>query len=165
MLTIRLWAYERFKSCSLKFNSQYSIRTRVVRRTLFAPSLRALDVIYCFIIASIHRETKWKHKDEGRVLLFGFEVFGTYDETRCTSLWSGFSNSTTFPWDVNNTNVGCCLKFLFERQWVDSRLSERWQRLSKKSPKAVFVARSTVGKGSSVTDQAVSKQKLDTKHV
>ena len=55
---------------------------------------------------------------------------------------------------MNNTNEGCCLKFLFGRQCVHSRLSERWQRLSKKSPKAVFVAQSTVGKGSSVTDHA-----------
>ena len=52
----------------------------------------------------------------------------------------GFSNSITFPGEINNENVGCCLKILI---WASVRAfisCERWQRLLKKSPKAVFVA-------------------------
>ena len=69
-----------------------------------------------------------------------FEVFGIYDETRSTSFWYGFSKNTTFPWDMNNANVGCCLKSLFGCQCMHSYLCERWQLLLKKSLKAVLVA-------------------------
>lgn len=55
-----------------------------------------------------------------------------------SSFWYGFSNSTIFPRDMNNANYGCCLKFLFGRRCVHSCLCERWQRLLKKPPMAVF---------------------------
>ena len=74
---------------------------------------------------------------------YRFEVFEIYDATRSTSFWYGFSNNTIFPWDMNNANHGCCLKFLFGRRCVHSCLCERWQRLLKKPPKAVFCSPKT----------------------
>lgn len=96
----------------------------------------------CFIIGYKHRETKWSTRPKAWCF-YRFEVFEIYDATRSMSFWYGFSNSTIFPWDMNNANDGCCLKFLFGRRCVHSCLCERWLRLLKKPPKAVFCSPKT----------------------
>ena len=96
----------------------------------------------CLITGSKHRETKWSTRPKAWCF-YRFEVFEIYDATRSTSFWYGFSNSTIFPWDMNNANDRCCLKFLFGRRCVHSCLCESWQRLLKKPPKAVFCSPKT----------------------
>ena len=69
-----------------------------------------------------------------------FEVSGIFDGTWSTSFFNMASQTVPHSPEIWIMQIWVLLKILLGRRCVHSWLCERWQRLLKKSPKAVFVA-------------------------